>query len=253
MEKVEKDPVGCIHELLLGRYLRSKKARGSHRHCQLNTTTLFYHHTAGSSFKEGSLHSYTTLGAIDLAKLVELLSVSHYFYQPPGSPPPLPAWNLGFVQQPMSLEKACYYMWELAGTLDAMHSIDETVTDMELLTPEQVDTLREDSSKSEHTTDDIHAWIVLKNKGEWGGVIHRDLKLQNVALRMSDGKPMLIDFGLANHHRVYNNSFTVLPSYTAPEMYRYFHLKHVDVKPGQEPEEIEHIEYVGRMFLFIVR
>jgi len=52
--------------------------------------------------------------------------------------------------------------------------------------------------------------------------MHGDVKLQNMVLRMSDGKPMLIDFGLARHH--HNKGAVDLPSYFAPELYAPFSL-----------------------------
>ena len=89
-------------------------------------------------------------------------------------------------------------MWEVAGSLDAMHSINENTTGMELMNKKQMDTLNpqdyvvkgvlsSDSRKAGQ--DNPNTLVKFTNHGKWGGVFHRDLKLENLVLRVSDGKP----------------------------------------------------------------
>jgi len=83
----------------------------------------------------------------------------------------------------MSLTEACDYAWEVAGSLDSMHSINEDVKATETLAQEQISTLLAQAI-GENTVEGKTRFV---NKGRWGGVFHRDLKLANVVLGVEDG------------------------------------------------------------------
>jgi len=168
---------------------------------------LSYYHIANDH-----LQMYTTLGAINLHDLGELLTASDWLYSE--------ELRIGKERHRLSLAEVCYYAWDLAGVLDKLHSVRDDVMQTEMLNQEQI----KDALETDEVAGDIIKTTVrfldrgYNREKRRGGVFHRDVKAENVVIRVENGQPMLIDYALARYNRAYKDK-SQCPHYMAPEVH----------------------------------